>query len=284
MAEEEGKKEEEKFEFDAAGEALGYISMAQARLAAMQATRETPGDLGGRFSGVSMAFEIKEAVEDEDYYTITLSFRPQGDFAGTPGQEQFFIEKEGAIAHRQVLALPRLGRRFPVIPVAIGLAVAGAVAVIAVLTVAGLGRGDDSRPGAAASLPTATSIPATQTPLPAPTEAPAVVPPTDTPTLALRPTDTPGPTPTTTPVPPPPLTDTPIPAPRPTDTPIPPRPFSKIAFESNRDGKYAIYTMNADDSNQTWLTFNDSNDYSPDWSADGARIAFSSDRDGNWEI
>ena len=99
MAQEEGK-EEEKFEFDAAGEALGYISMAQARLAAMQAARETPGDYGARFSGAAMAFEITESAEDEDYYTITLSLRPQGDFSGRPGQEQFFIEKEGAVAHR----------------------------------------------------------------------------------------------------------------------------------------------------------------------------------------
>ena len=182
MAQEEGNKEEEKLEFDSAGQALGYISLAQARLLAMQTARETPGDYGGRFSSVSMAFEITESAEDEDYYNITLSFRPQGDFSGRPGREQFFIEKEGAIAHRQVLALPRLGRRFPVIPVAIGLAVAGVVAVIAALAVGGLGRGDDSQ---------------------APVEAQVIVPLTDTPEPALPLTDTPRstPTPTATPVP-----------------------------------------------------------------------------------
>jgi len=64
---------------------------------------------------------------------------------------------------------------------------AGVVAVIAVLAVGGLGRGEDIQSGAAASLPTLTSIPATQTPLPAPTDAPAVVPPSEAAT-------TPGPT------------------------------------------------------------------------------------------
>ena len=41
MAQEEEKKEEEKFEFDAAGEALGYISMDQARVQAIEHARET---------------------------------------------------------------------------------------------------------------------------------------------------------------------------------------------------------------------------------------------------
>ena len=40
MVEQESKKEEEKFEFDAAGEALDYISMDQARLRAMQHARD----------------------------------------------------------------------------------------------------------------------------------------------------------------------------------------------------------------------------------------------------
>ena len=47
--------------------------------------------------------------EDEDCCTFTQYFRPEGEFSGTPRQEQLFIEKEGVIAHRQVLALLRPG-------------------------------------------------------------------------------------------------------------------------------------------------------------------------------
>ena len=91
-----------------------------------------------------------------------------------------------------MLAFSRPARSVPVIPVAIGLAVAGVVAVIAVLAVGGQGRGGDTQPGVAASLPTATLTPAGQTPLPAPTKAQAIAPPREV---------TPGPAPASTPTP-----------------------------------------------------------------------------------
>ena len=129
MAEDAGKQEE-KFEFTSEGEALGYISLAQARLLAMQTARQHPGEYGRRLSRIPMAFEVVESAEDEDYYTVTLSFRPQGQFSGTQGQEQFFIEKEGAIAHRQVLSLPveDSGKGSPAILIFLGRNPSGLVA------------------------------------------------------------------------------------------------------------------------------------------------------------
>ena len=117
MAEDQGK-EEEKFDFTGEGEAVNYISLAQARLLAMQTAGETPGNYGRRYQNVPMTFQAVEDSENEDYYVVTLSFRPQGQFTGTPGQEQFFFEKEGTIAVRQVLSVPRAsgGRRFPFLP------------------------------------------------------------------------------------------------------------------------------------------------------------------------
>ncbi len=57
-----------------------------------------------------------------------------------------------------------------------------------------------------------------------------------------------------------------------------------IAFTSNRDGNYEIYTMNPDGSNPTNLTNNPAEDSLPDWSPDGTKILFCSERDGNNEI
>ena len=87
MTNDESKKEEEKFEFDSAGEALGYISLEQARLVAMQTARDEPGDYGPSFQGARMVFNVVEQEEGEDCYVVTMSFRPSGDFRGRLGQE-----------------------------------------------------------------------------------------------------------------------------------------------------------------------------------------------------
>jgi len=58
----------------------------------------------------------------------------------------------------------------------------------------------------------------------------------------------------------------------------------QIAFDSDRDGNYEIYVMNADGTGQTRLTNNPALDGAPAWSPDGSKIAFVSDRDGNLEI
>ena len=60
--------------------------------------------------------------------------------------------------------------------------------------------------------------------------------------------------------------------------------WGKIVFHSERDGNVEIYTMDADGSNQTRLTFNAVSDAYPVWSPDGQQITFQSDRDGNDEI
>ncbi|MFA5835281.1 MAG: cohesin domain-containing protein [Bacteroidota bacterium] len=59
---------------------------------------------------------------------------------------------------------------------------------------------------------------------------------------------------------------------------------TKIVFYSKRDGNTEIYTMNPDGTNQTRLTNNGTDDYSPSWSPDAKKIVFASDRDGNGEI
>ena len=169
MAEDQDKKDEGNFDFTAEGEVLGYISSDQARVLAMRTARETPGAYGRRFTRMPMAFDVASEEETEDHYVITLSIRPQGQPNATPGQEQFFIEKEGTVAHRQVLSLPLPtgDRRFPVIPAIIGVGVVGAIAVVGIVfAVNGLGdRGTDEFQAAVVT-PTDTPSPTT---VPAPT-------------------------------------------------------------------------------------------------------------------
>jgi len=212
VAEDKGK-EEEKFDFTSEGE--GYISLAEARVLAMQTASSVPGDYGRQYRGVAMVFEVAESGEDDDYYTVTLSVRPQGDFLGRPGQEQFVVGKDGTIALRQVLSLPTQtaaspadtaskGGGFPVLPVAIGLMVVGVIAAVGAMFLMSSSGGD--------SVPIAAVVP---TGTPAPTQPPA-------PTETLAPTETPAATPTFTPMPTytPYPTYTPRPTPRPTSRPM----------------------------------------------------------------
>ena len=226
MAEDEVKKEE--FDFTPEGEALGYISLDQARVLAMRTARESPGAYGRRFSKVPMAFEVAEEEDTEDHYVITLDFRPEGAFTGTPGREQFFIEKEGNLAVRQVLSLPGSAgwRRYRLALVAIGLVVVLAAAVGGVLAATGGGGSDDATPLAAAS-PTNTPERPPPTPSPAPTTAPGAIPPLVTTAIATslpNPTATalaaPSEVPTPTPAPASPPTAT-VPVLVPTPTPLP---------------------------------------------------------------
>ena len=177
---EDPDKQEEKFEFTAEGEALGYISLAQARLLAMQTARETPGEYGDRFSGDSMVFAIVESGADEDYYNVVLEIKPSGRFAGTPGREQFFISKEGEVALRQVLDPPRTRSRRPLLIVTAGIAVVIVAVAIGASSFFGSGPFGANPPlppttvPQLAAIPNATSTP-NPTPVPTPTEVPVVV-------------------------------------------------------------------------------------------------------------
>ncbi|MFQ6015643.1 MAG: TolB family protein [Anaerolineae bacterium] len=77
-----------------------------------------------------------------------------------------------------------------------------------------------------------------------------------------------SPTLTPTPVP------KPTPMPTPTLTPLPEAPLTRIAFVSNRDGNYEIYTMAPDGSDQTRLTDTPDEEFTPVWSPDGRWLAF----------
>ena len=135
---EDKNNEEEKFDFTSEGE--GYISLDEARILAIRTASQTPGVRSKRYRDVLMAFEIVGATEDEETYDIVLSYRPQGDFTGTPGQEHFIIGKHGEIILRQVWSTPKEPGGLPILTISIGVAVVGIIAAVgAVFAVGGFG-------------------------------------------------------------------------------------------------------------------------------------------------
>lgn len=234
MSEESDK---EKFDFNAEGESLGYISLAQASLLAIQTASQAPGEYGSRISGTALVFEVAETSEDEDFYIITLSVRLQGSYSGEPGREQLFISKEGKVEHRQVLNFLNLGKKSRVgIMAGIGVSLIGIIAVIGVIFMPGNGNDILDESGLipeseSTTVPTTTSASAptkipvvtvesttNSTPMhtitPTVTVAPTT-PPTAQPTSTPRPTPTPIQVATATPFP------TSIPLQTPTPTPVP---------------------------------------------------------------
>ena len=57
-----------------------------------------------------------------------------------------------------------------------------------------------------------------------------------------------------------------------------------IAFYSNRDGNYEIYSIRPDGSDLKRLTFDPASDQTPAWSPDGRRLAFRSERSGGGNL
>ena len=99
----EDKNNEEK-KFDFTPELEGYISLDEARVLALQHARDNR-EVYGRYAKAALVFEVVDAGETDDFYEVTLSYMPPGNFQ-SPGTERFTINKAGPIELRQVLSQP----------------------------------------------------------------------------------------------------------------------------------------------------------------------------------
>ncbi len=59
---------------------------------------------------------------------------------------------------------------------------------------------------------------------------------------------------------------------------------SRIAFYSNRDGNFEIYTIHPDGTNLRRLTHSDAGDGEMTWSPDGSKVAYLADLEGGMGI
>ena len=110
MAEEQ-VNQEDKPAFTRGGSALNNISLSQAGVLAIRTAQANPGRRRWILRR-RMLFEVLSDHEDDDRYTVVVSFRPEEDFEGTPGQERFKFSKIGRFEDREILNHPKSSKRF----------------------------------------------------------------------------------------------------------------------------------------------------------------------------
>ena len=89
----EDELQEDKFEFDSAGQVVGYISLDQARALALRYARDNQDFYGSRYARRELAWYEISTEEGEDYYRVKLSFRPAQTFRGGAGAELLTITR-----------------------------------------------------------------------------------------------------------------------------------------------------------------------------------------------
>ena len=110
---EELANQEGKIDSTREGGGPGHISLSQTGVMALRTARAAPGRRRWILRR-KMVFDVLNDYEDESTYTVVLSFHPEGEFDGTPGQEQFKFSKTGRFEGREVLSHPKSVRRFSI--------------------------------------------------------------------------------------------------------------------------------------------------------------------------
>ena len=111
-----------------------FISLDQARAAALAHTRDNQDFYGRRYRKKELAWEVLSQEEHEDGYRVRLSYQPARGFRGQPGVEEFTIERTGPVQSRRIISEPVKKGGF----LGCGLVAVGTLLFIAVLLVTAL--------------------------------------------------------------------------------------------------------------------------------------------------
>ena len=84
----------------------GAITLARARLEAVRFAQRNTEMYAPEYRDRPLVWEVESASEDNEFFYVTLTHKPFSGFTGTPGREEFIIEKTGKIEFRQVLSDP----------------------------------------------------------------------------------------------------------------------------------------------------------------------------------
>ena len=134
MAEDENSQDQGQPESQPPGGG-GFISLDQARSAALAHARDNLDFYGRRYGRKELAWEVLSQEEREDGYHVRLSYQPARGFRGQPGVEEFTIERTGSVQSRLIISEPAKKGGF----LGCGLVAVGILLLTVVVLVAALG-------------------------------------------------------------------------------------------------------------------------------------------------
>ena len=85
------------------------LSLEAARLVALRQARQEKSVYAPQFQDIPLVWQVQESSEGDEFYYVTLTYRPSGNFDGSAGSEEFILSKTGTIEFRQVLTDPQEG-------------------------------------------------------------------------------------------------------------------------------------------------------------------------------
>ena len=129
-----GIQQDEEIDVNRDSSVAGNVSLSQAKAMALRTAQANPGRQRWILKR-KMLFDVLDGQEDENSYTIMVSFYPGTDFEGMPGQERFRFSKAGRFEDRQLLSHPKHSRLIPITRKAV---VIGVVAVLVAIAFAAL--------------------------------------------------------------------------------------------------------------------------------------------------
>jgi monovalent cation:H+ antiporter-2, CPA2 family len=96
------------------GEVSGpAVSLGQAEIVALSTVSKARSPYKGHLREKDLVWDIKESVQAQDYYKITLTFRESSAAAEDVGEEQLYIDQQGKVRLRQILSWPSQRVRRP---------------------------------------------------------------------------------------------------------------------------------------------------------------------------
>ena len=132
MAQDETPQDQEQPDAQPSG---SFVSLEQAREAALGHARDNRDIYGRRYRRKELTWQVLSEDEREDAYYVRLSYQPAQGFRGEPGVEEFTISRTGSVHSRRIVSQPERSGGLP----GCGLVAIGALLLVVAVGLVSIG-------------------------------------------------------------------------------------------------------------------------------------------------